>query len=96
MTQNIAHYHLHHVIYASAKFEVATTKGLREDTTTRNVTDRQMDRRTDWYEINIPYFSYKKAGIKREMSTQTNNEAWNHISLCFQHATKLDFLCFSH
>ena len=57
------------MIYASTKFEVATSIGLGEDTITRNVTegrtDRQTDRRTDrlWYEINIPYFSNKKAGI---------------------------------
>ena len=62
------------MIYAPTKFQVATSNGLGEDTITRNVTDgrtdRQTDRRTDgrttdrlWYEINIPYFSYEKAGI---------------------------------
>ena len=39
VTPKIAQYPLHHVIYASAKFEVAMTKGLGEDTITRNVTD---------------------------------------------------------
>ena len=54
---------------APTKFEVATFNGLGEDTITRNVTDGRTDRRTDgrtdrlWYEINIPYFSYEKAGI---------------------------------
>ena len=72
--RNVTQYPLHHVIYAPTKFEVATSNGLGEDTITRNVTDgrtdRQTDRRTDgrttdrlWYEINIPYFSYEKAGI---------------------------------
>ena len=32
---------LHHVIYASTKFEVARSYGLGEDTITRNVTDGQ-------------------------------------------------------
>ena len=35
---------IHHVTYASAKFEVVTSKGLREDRITRNVTDGQADR----------------------------------------------------
>ena len=63
------------MIYPPTKFEVATSNGLGEDTITRNVTDGRTDRRTDgrtdgrttdrlWYEINIPYFSYEKAGIK--------------------------------
>ena len=74
VTQNVTQYPLHHVIYPPTKFEVATSNGLGEDTITRNVTDGrtdgQTDRRTDgrttdrlWYEINIPYFSYEKAGI---------------------------------
>ena len=56
------------MIYAPTKFEVATSNGLGEDTITRNVTDGQTDARTTdrlWYEINIPYFSYEKAGITR-------------------------------
>ena len=73
VTRNVTQYPLHHVIYAPAKFEVASTNRLGEDTITRNVTDgrRQTHGRTDgrtdgrlWYEINIPYFSYEKAGIK--------------------------------
>ena len=70
VTQNVTQYPLHHVIYASTKFQVATSNGLGEDTITRNVTDGQTHGRTDgrttdrlWYEINIPYFSYEKAGI---------------------------------
>ena len=74
VTRNVTQYPLHHVIYAPTKFQVATSNGLGEDTITRNVTDGRThgrtDRRTDgrttdrlWYEINIPYFSYEKAGI---------------------------------
>ena len=74
VTQNVTQYPLHHVIYAPTKFEVATSNGLGEVTITRNVTDGRTDRQTDrrtygrttdrlWYEINIPYFSYEKAGI---------------------------------
>ena len=78
VTRNVTKYPLHHVIYAPTKFQVATSNGLGEDTITRNVTDGRTDRqthgrtdgRTDgrttdrlWYEINIPYFSYEKAGI---------------------------------
>ena len=78
VTRNFTQYPLHYVIYAPTKFQVATSNGLGEDTITRNVTDGRTDRqthgRTDrqtdgrttdrlWYEINIPYFSYEKAGI---------------------------------
>ena len=68
VTRNVTQYPLHHVIYALTKFEVATSNGLGEDTITRDVTDtdaRPDGRTTDqlWYETNIPYFSYKKAGI---------------------------------
>ena len=74
VTRNVTQYPLHHVIYAPTKFQVATSNGLGEDTITRNVTDGRTDARTDrqtdgwttdrlWYEINIPYFSYEKAGI---------------------------------
>ena len=42
----VAQYPLHHVIYASTKFEVTTSYGL-EDTITRKVTDGQADARTD-------------------------------------------------
>ena len=79
VTRNVIQYPLHHVIYASTKFEVAMSNGLGGDTITRNVTDRQTHRRTDrqtdgrttdrlWYEINIPYFSNEKAGIKMTKS----------------------------
>ena len=70
VTRNVTQYPLHHVIFASTKFEVATFNGLGEDTISRNVTDGRTDARTDgrttdrlWYEINIPYFSNEKAGI---------------------------------
>ena len=66
VTRKVTQYPLHHVIYAPTKFEVAMSNGLGEDTITRNVTDGQTDGRTTdrlWYEINIPYFSYEKAGI---------------------------------
>ena len=74
VTRYSAQYLLHYVIYASAKFKVATSNDLREDTITRSVTNGRTDGRTDaeidrpttdrlWYEINIPYFSYEKAGI---------------------------------
>ena len=84
VTQNVTQYPLHHVIYAPTKFEVATSNSLGEDTITRNVTDGQTDRRTDgrttdrlWYEINIPYFSYEKAGI--------TNKAWYFMRIvCWQ------------
>ena len=47
VTGNVAQYRLHHVIYASTKFEVARSNGLGEDTITRNVTDGRTDARTD-------------------------------------------------
>ena len=46
VTRNVTQYPLHHVIYASAKFEVATSNGLREDTITRNVSEGRTDGRT--------------------------------------------------
>ena len=39
VTQNIAQFPLHHVIYASTKFEVAMSYGLGEDTITRRTDD---------------------------------------------------------
>ena len=47
VTRNVTQYPLHHVIYASTKFEVATSNGLEGDTITRNVTDGRTDRQTD-------------------------------------------------
>ena len=88
VTQNVTQYPLHHVIYAPTKFEVATSNGLGEDTITRNVTDGRTDRQTDartdgqtdgrttdrlWYEINIPYFSYEKAGINMDHKKYKGN-----------------------
>ena len=46
-----------------AKFEVATSKSLEEDTITRKVTARQTTDRL-WYEINIPFFLTKKAAYR--------------------------------
>ena len=60
----------HHATYSAIKFEVTTSYGLGGDTFTRNVTDGRTDRQTNgrttdrlWYEINIPFFLKKKAGI---------------------------------
>ena len=47
VTRSIAQYPLHHVVYASAKFEVAMTSGLGGETITRNVTDGQAYGQTD-------------------------------------------------
>ena len=47
VTRNIAQYPLHHVVYASTQFIVATSYGLGEDTITRDMTVGQTDRRTD-------------------------------------------------
>ena len=44
--RNVTQYPLHHVIYAPTKFQVATSKGLGEDTMTRNLMDGQTDRQT--------------------------------------------------
>ena len=82
VTQNVAQYPLHHVSYSATKFEVATSNRLGGDTFTRNVMDahphgrtdartlRRTDRRTTdqlWYEINIPFFPKKKAGIMTKL-----------------------------
>ena len=58
VTQNVAQYPLRHAIYASAKLKVVRSNGFGEDTITRNVSDGHT------YEINMPYFSNEKAGIK--------------------------------
>ena len=72
-TQNVTQYSLHHVIYASTKFEVATSNGLAEDKITRNAMEGQAD---DWthggtidrlcykIDIHVSYFSNEKAGIE--------------------------------
>ena len=36
VTQSVAQYHLHHVAYSPAKFEVALSSGLGGDAFTRN------------------------------------------------------------
>ena len=43
VTQYVAKYPPHHMTYAPAKFEVATSNGLREDTITINMTDTKKD-----------------------------------------------------
>ena len=48
VTQNVAQFPLHYVIYAPAKFAVATLNGLGGDAFTRNLTEGQTDiRMTD-------------------------------------------------
>ena len=89
VTRNVTQYPLHHVIYASTKFEVARSNSLGGDKITRNVTDGRTDARTDrrttdrlWYEINIPYFSNEKAGI--------NIRAWRKsVSVCLHKTIKV-------
>ena len=70
--QHLAPFLLHYVIYAPAKFAVASANGLGEDAFTRNVMDGPMHGRTygqtddgqTWQESNILFFSEeKKAGI---------------------------------
>ena len=65
VTRNVTQYPLHHVIYASTKFEVATPNGLGEDTITRNVTDgRTHGQRTYFGTKSIyPIFSNEKGVI---------------------------------
>ena len=69
VTWSIAQYHLRHVIYASAKFEVAKTNGLGEDTITTNVmdmrTDRRTDRRTTVQNLYTILFLRKSAGYEK-------------------------------
>ena len=70
VTRNVTQYPLHHVIYASTKFEAATSNRLGEDTITRNVTDGRTDgqthgrtdgRRTDFgTKLIYPIFLTKK------------------------------------
>ena len=66
VTQHITQYPLPHVTYSHVTFGVATSIGLGDEAITRNVTGGRTDRRrTDfWYEMNIPYFSKEKGGIK--------------------------------
>ena len=55
--QNVAQYHLHHVTYAPAKFEVSTSNSVGGDAFTRNMRDGQTNKqkydRQPWYKINI-------------------------------------------
>ena len=59
---NVTQCPLHHVIYTSTKFEVATSNGL-EDIQLQETWRRDGGTFWLWYEINIPYFSNEKAGI---------------------------------
>ena len=56
--KNVAQSPLHHVIYAPAKFAVATSNGLGGDVFTRNNSHTYYYVRMDrlWYEINITFF----------------------------------------
>ena len=58
VTGNIVQYPLHHVIYASAKFEVAISNSLSEDTIIRYLTD---GRKTDFgSKLVYTFFFYEK------------------------------------
>ena len=46
VTQNVAQFPLHHVIYAPAKFAVATSNSLGRVAFTTNVTDRRTQAQT--------------------------------------------------
>ena len=89
VTRNVTQYPLGHVIYAPTKFEVATSNGLVEyklQETWR--TDRQTHGRTTdqlWYEINIPYFSYEKAGI-------ITDSLYKHLCLLVWICNDIDFV----
>ena len=55
----------------------------KRDGRTDGQTDRRTDGRTDgrttdrlWYEINIPYFSYEKAGIIRDFYIRISTTTW--------------------
>ena len=47
VTQNVAQFPLHHVIYATAKFAIAMSNGLGGDAFTRNLTNGRTHARTD-------------------------------------------------
>ena len=61
VTRNVTQCPLHHVIFASTKFEVATSNRLVEDTITTNVTDGRTDGQTDFgTKLIYPIFLLKK------------------------------------
>ena len=66
-THNFANFPLHNMIYAPAKFAVATFNGLGGDAFTRNVTQGQIDgRRTDFgTKLIYPFLKTKTAIINR-------------------------------
>ena len=73
VTQNVAQYPLHHVIFSATKFEVTTSNGVGGYTFTRNVTD---GRRTYFGTkliypfFLIPFFSKEKSRYKWELQTK--------------------------
>ena len=69
------------MIYASKKFEFATSYCL-EDTITRKVIDRRMEQL--WHEINIPYFSNEKADIFTQLAElEKTFQILKEITFCF-------------
>ena len=54
VTQNIVQCPQHHVTYAPAKFEVATSNSLGEDAITRNMTYEPTDRQIDDGQTLVP------------------------------------------
>ena len=46
VTRNVAKFHLHHVTYAHARFEIATCEGFVGDAFTRIVTENHSHART--------------------------------------------------
>ena len=59
--------------YAATKFEVATSKGLEEDTFSRNVTDGQTNgRRTDFGTKLMYHFSEEKSGYNKYSKFDSN------------------------
>ena len=64
-TQDVVKFPLHHVIYAPAKFAVATFNGLGGDAFTRNLTEGQTDGQQTNFgkKFTNPFFLKKKAGI---------------------------------
>ena len=58
VARNVTQYPLHHVIYAPTKFEVATSKGLGEDTIARNVTDGRTEGRRTAFGTKLIYHTF--------------------------------------
>ena len=71
------------MIYASTKFEVATSNGLGEDTITRNVTDGRTDRQTDVRPILNIEPVYKVPLIRGQVSEITGQLS-SKLARCYQ------------